>query len=505
MKILLTRKHTKAGNYISEIKEADEYTIIHEPIASIDLMERASRAFVNNFIQHFSTAYKKIFVLAGLGDNGGDGLAIARMLYALGYEVEIYVVNYSNKQSANFLINLERLKNKIIPQWVENTTELPDFDDNTLVIDAILGAGLSRPLDGLIKSVAEKLNASKAEIVAVDIPTGLFADSLNAKDDVVINAHYTITFQAPKLAFVLPQNADIVGEWIVVDIGLHEKFIEQIAAKYLYTDSQTVKAIIKPRKKFANKGNFGHALMMAGSYGMIGAAVLSTRACLRSGVGKVTVYAPKCGYEILQTSVPEAMCLPNESTDLLEKLPELDAYQAIGIGCGNGTEPETVALVEELLKNIRVPIVIDADALNIIAADKKRLKLLPENAILTPHPKEFQRLIGTKWENDYEKLKILSVFAADYKCIVCLKGAFTAIALPDGTIHFNSTGNAGMAKGGSGDVLTGMILALLAQGYTPQEAAILGVYEHGLAGDRAAQIKSPTSMIASDIIENIKF
>lgn len=505
MKILLTRKHTKAGNYISEIKEADEYTIIYEPIASIDLMERASRAFVNNFIQHFSTAYKKIFVLAGLGDNGGDGLAIARMLYALGYEVEVLIINYSAKQSANFQINFERLKNKITPQWIEDIDVIPDFDEDTLIIDAVLGAGLSRPLDGLIKSVAEKLNTSKAEIVAVDIPTGLFADSLNAKDDVIINAHYTITFQAPKLAFVLPQNADFVGEWMVVDIGLHKKFIEKIAAQYLYTDSQTVKAIIKPRKKFANKGNFGHALMMAGSNGMIGAAVLSTRACLRSGVGKVTVYAPKCGYEILQTSIPEAMCLPNKSTNSLEKLPELEAYQAVGIGCGIGTEPETVALVEELLKNIKVPIVIDADALNIIAADKKRLKLLPENAILTPHPKEFQRLIGKKWENDYEKLEILSVFAADYKCIVCLKGAFTAIALPDGTIHFNSTGNAGMAKGGSGDVLTGMILALLAQGYTPQEAAILGVYEHGLAGDRAAQIKSPTSMIASDIIENIKF
>lgn len=505
MKILLTRKHTKAGNYISEIKEADEYTISHEPIASIDLMERASRVFVNNFIQHFSTAYKKILVLAGLGDNGGDGLAIARMLYALGYEVDVYVVNYSNKQSANFQTNLERLKNKIIPQWIENTAQIPNFGESILIIDAILGAGLSRPLEGLIKSVAEKLNESKAEVVAVDIPTGLFADLLNAKDDVIINADYTITFQAPKLAFVLPQNAEFVGEWAIVDIGLHEKFIEKIAAQYLYTDNETAQSMIKPRKKFANKGNFGHALMMAGSYGMIGAAVLSTRACLRSGVGKVTIYAPKCGYEILQTSVPEAMCLPNESIDLLEKLPELDAYQAIGIGCGIGTKSKTVALVEELLKKINVPIVIDADALNIIAADRKRLKLLPANAILTPHPKEFQRLIGKKWENDYEKLEILSAFAADYKCIVCLKGAFTAIALPDGTIHFNSTGNAGMAKGGSGDVLTGMILALLAQGYTPQEAAILGVYEHGLAGDRAAQLKSTTSMIASDIIENIKF
>ncbi|RFS14492.1 NAD(P)H-hydrate dehydratase [Emticicia sp. C21] len=505
MKILLTRKQTQEGNYISEIKEADEYTIAHEPIASIDLMERASRAFVSSFIQHFPVSYKKLLIICGLGDNGGDGLAIARMLYALGYELEVFAINYASKQSTNFQINLARLKNKIQPKWINHINEIPDFQPNNLVIDAILGAGLSRPLEDLIKSVVEKLNDSKAEIVTVDIPTGLFADSLNNKDDTILKATHTISFQSPKLAFVLPQNADFVGDWTIVNIGLNEGFIQSLKSQYVYTDGETAKALIKPRNKFANKGNFGHALMIAGSYGMIGAAVLSTKACLRSGVGKVTVYAPGCGYEILQTSVPEAMCLPNKSTDVLEELPKLESYQAIGIGCGIGTKPETVGLVEQLLKKIEVPIVIDADALNIIASDKKLLKLIPKGVILTPHPKEFQRLIGKKWENDYEKLDILSQFATEYKCIVCLKGAFTAVALPDGTIHFNSTGNAGMAKGGSGDVLTGMILALLAQGYTSEEAAILGVYEHGLAGDRAAQLKGTTSMVASDIIESIRF
>ena len=505
MKILLTRKQTQQGNYISEIKEADEYTIAHEPIASIDLMERASRAFVSNFIQHFAVSYKKLTIICGLGDNGGDGLAIARMLYALGYELEVFVINYTPKQSSNFQINHERLKNKIHPTWINNIDEIPNFQPNDLVIDAILGAGLSRPLDDLIKSVVKKLNDSKAEIVAVDVPTGLFADSLNDKNDIIVKAAYTITFQSPKLAFVLPQNAEFAGNWIIVNIGLHEGFIQRLKSQYSYTDSETAKALIKPRSRFANKGNFGHALMIAGSYGMIGAAVLSSKACLRSGVGKITVYAPKCGYEILQTAIPEAMYLSNKSVDYLEELPELDSYQAIGIGCGIGTKPETVGLVEKLLKKTEVPIVIDADALNIIASDKKLLKLIPKLAILTPHPKEFQRLIGKKWENDYQKLEILSQFATKHQCIVCLKGAFTAVALTDGTIRFNSTGNAGMAKGGSGDVLTGMILALLAQGYTAEEAAILGVYEHGLAGDRAAQLKGTTAMIASDIIESIRF
>lgn len=505
MKILLTRKQTKEGNYISEIKEADEYTIAHEPIASIDLMERASRAFVSNFIQHFAVSYKKLVILCGLGDNGGDGLAIARMLYALGYEIEVFVINYTSKQSTNFQVNLERLKNKIHPDGINNVDEIPDFQSNDLVIDAILGAGLSRPLEGLIKSIVEKLNESKAEIIAVDIPTGLFADSLNDKSDTIVKAAHTITFQSPKLAFVLPQNAEFVGDWTIVNIGLREGFIQTLKSQYLYTDNEIAKGLIKPRSKFANKGNFGHALMMAGSYGMIGAAVLSTRACLRSGIGKVTVYTPKCGYEILQTAIPEAMCLPNKRLDFLEELPKLDNYQAIGIGCGIGTKTETVAFVEKVLKRAEVPIVIDADALNIIASDKNLLKLIPNGAILTPHPKEFQRLIGKKWANDYEKLEILSQFAVEHTCVVCLKGAFTAVALPDGTIHFNSTGNAGMAKGGSGDVLTGIILALLAQGYTPEESAILGVYEHGLAGDRAAQLKGTTAMIASDIIECIKF
>jgi NAD(P)H-hydrate epimerase len=505
MKILLTRKLAEAGNYISEIKEADEYTIANEPIASIDLMERASRAFVSNFIQHFPVSYKKIVIICGLGDNGGDGLAIARMLYALGYEVEVFTINYTSKQSANFQTNLERLKNKIHPKWINDVNDIPDFHQNDLVIDAIIGAGLSKPLEGLIKVVVEKINQSKAEIVAVDIPTGLFADSLNGKEDVIIRATHTITFQSTKLAFVLPQNAAFVGNWTIVNIGLHEGFMKKVESQYFYTDTETARELIKPRTKFANKGNFGHALMIGGSYGMIGAAVLSTRACLRSGVGKVTVYAPECGYGILQTAIPEAMCLPNKSTDFLEELPELDNYQAIGIGCGIGTKPETKGMVEQLLKKIEVPIVIDADALNIIASDKKLLELIPKGAILTPHPKEFQRLIGKKWDNDYEKLAMLRQFAIAHACTVCLKGAFTAVALPDGTIHFNSTGNAGMAKGGSGDVLTGMLLALLAQRYIPEEAAILGVYEHGLAGDRAAQLKGTIAMIATDIIESIKF
>ncbi|WP_337044395.1 NAD(P)H-hydrate dehydratase [Emticicia sp. 17c] len=505
MKILLTRKQTQKGDFVSQIKAADAYTIAHEPIASIDLMERAARAFVNDISQRFPVGSKKVVVLCGLGDNGGDGLAIARMLDKVGYEVEVFVIDYAQKSSDNFRINEHRLQNLVPVKYVTDEKGIPAFKQDFLVIDAILGAGLSRPINGLIQATVEELNKSKAEIIAVDIPTGLFADSPNKKEDTIVKATYTVSFQLPKLAFVLPQNAEYVGEWKVVNIGLNEEFINQTETDFVYTDSPTAQKLIKPRNRFAHKGNFGHALMMAGSYGMIGAAVMATRACLRSGVGKITIAAPKCGYAVLQTAIPEAMCLPTEDETYLKTLPDLTLYQAIGIGCGIGNKPETIRLVEQLLKHTKAPLVIDADALNIIASNEKLLNLIPENSVLTPHPKEFERLIGKKWDNDYEKLQILSVFAIKYKCVVCLKGAFTAVALPDGTIHFNSTGNAGMAKGGSGDVLTGIILALLAQGYPASEAAILGVYEHGLAGDRTAQTRGMVSMIATDIIENIRF
>ena len=505
MKILLTRQQAFDKNDISQIKAADNYTIAHEPITSIDLMERASRAFVDYFITLFPVSYKKISVVGGLGDNGGDGLAIARMLHALGYEIQVYIIQHSTKKSDNFHINLERLNNLIEIKSIHAKADIPDFQTDDLIIDAILGAGLSRPAEGLIKNVIEKINESQAEIVAVDIPTGLFADSPNKENDVIINANNTISFEYPKLAFMLPQNATFVGDWKVVKIGLHKDFIDKIETNYIYTESKDAELLIKPRKKFANKGNFGHALLMAGSYGMIGAAVLSSRACLHAGVGKVSIYAPRCGYEILQISVPEAMCIDNSSKKYLENIPPLQNYQAIGIGCGIGTHTKTVEMLKELLKNIQVPLIIDADALNIISANKKLLNHLPQGTILTPHPKEFQKLVDRNWTDDYEKLTILKEFVLKYQVIVCLKGAHTAIALPDGTIHFNSTGNPGMAKAGTGDVLTGVILALLAQGYSPQQAAILGVYEHGLAGDKAASQRSMTAMIASDIIDNIRF
>jgi ADP-dependent NAD(P)H-hydrate dehydratase / NAD(P)H-hydrate epimerase len=502
---------------VTQIREADAYTIEHDPIASIDLMELASRAFVEWFCENFKKRNQAIKIFCGLGDNGGDGLAIARMLHLLGYDLEVFVVRFSEKKSENFQINLGRLQSQIDIQVVDNEEFIFNFDENNLIIDAIFGSGISRPLEGLVKTIVEKLNRSEAQIIAVDMPSGLMADKSNNATDIIIKATHTVSFQLPKLAFMLPQNAEFVGDWHVVDIGLHQEFIQNAETKYFFSTPYEVEKLIKPRKKFSHKGTFGHGLLVAGSYGMMGAAVLSARGCMRSGVGKLTVHSIPAGLQIMQMLLPEAMYWEawggkTESFISTQFNTEdlAGQYQAVGIGPGLGVHGKIRESIEKLCEvcaKINVPMVLDADALNNFSTGKGRdsINKIPKNSILTPHPKEFQKLINKTWKNDFEKLGFLIQFAVNQQVIVCLKGANTAVALPDGTIHFNSSGNVGMATAGSGDVLTGMILALLAQGYTPKDAAILGVYQHGLAGDKAAEKFGMTSMMASDIVENIRF
>lgn len=500
---------------VEQIRAADAHTIQHEPIASIDLMERASRAFVNWFCEHFETGNFKIRVFCGLGDNGGDGFAIARMLHALGYDLEVFVVKYSDKTSENFQKNLIRLEKQLTINYIENKQIILSFTENDLIIDALLGSGLSRSIDGLLKPIIEQINMSEAKIISVDMPSGLFADKPNNSADVIVNATHTVAFQLPKLAFMLPQNAKFVGDWHTVAIGLNQDFIQNSETNFFYSSPKVAEKLIKPRQKFSHKGIFGHALLIAGSHGMMGAAVLSARACMRSGVGKLTVHSIKSGLPIVQTLLPEAMyweARNNKNTDFIAT--EFHAadfnnrFQAVGVGPGIGVHGSIRMSLEklcEICQDLSISMVLDADALNNFSTENRAMKKIPPHSILTPHPKEFKNLIGKPWADDYEKLELLREFAVDKELIVCLKGANTAVALPDGTIHFNSSGNAGMATAGSGDVLTGIITALLAQGYTPKEAAILGVYQHGVAGDRAAEKFGMTSMMASDIIENIRF
>jgi len=485
----------------NQIRELDAYTIQQEPVSSVDLMERASLAFADWFTNNFDTA-KPIHVFCGKGNNGGDGLAISRILVGKGYAVQVFVVEYSQDASNDFKENLERLQSQLQVQFLTESGVVPELDKNNIIIDALLGSGLSRPISGLLEEVIRKINDSHNTVISVDIASGLYVDKSNDKSDTIIRPHHTVTFQLPKLAFMMPQNAAFTGDWHVVNIGLDEKFIENTSTPYYFTDQSVGEALVKPREKFSHKGTFGHALILAGAYGKIGAAVLASKACVHSGVGLLTVHIPECGYEIMQISLPEAMISIDPNQKNITSLPELDSYSAVGIGPGVGQEPLTVRILDELLNKIKVPLIIDADALNILSKHPDLLEKLPAKAILSPHPKEFQRLAGES-DNEFDRLELARNFAKKHNVIICLKGAYTAVVLNNGDVHFNSTGNPGMATGGSGDVLTGILTSLLAQKYTPEQAAISGVYQHGLAGDRAAEKKTMTALIASDIIENL--
>lgn len=484
---------------VEQIRSLDAYTIKNEPISSIDLMERASQAFVRWLCNQFVNT-RPVCVFCGKGNNGGDGLAIARILSERSYDVQVYVIGYSPVASADFKTNLDRLENHLQPLYINSIDNFPVLGQNVICIDALLGSGLSRPAAGLLAEVIDRLNDLPNKLVSVDIASGLYADKANGKEDPIIEPDFTVSFQLPKLAFFLPQNAKYVADWHVVDIQLSEDFIRNADTQWFFTDKQTAEDLIRPREKFSHKGTYGHAVLIAGSYGKMGAAVLSAKACLRSGVGLLTVHAPECGYGIMQISTPEAMVSVDENRKYISQLPDLESASAIGVGPGLGQDTLTVNVLEKLLKTVKAPLIIDADALNILSQNRELLYKLPENTILTPHPKEFQRLAGDS-ADEYNRLEIGKEFAKKYKVIICLKGANTAVIFPNGEVHFNSTGNAGMATGGTGDVLTGIITSMLAQKYTPENAAILGVYQHGLAGDRAADLKGQSALIASDVID----
>ncbi|MDR0969326.1 MAG: NAD(P)H-hydrate dehydratase [Lentimicrobiaceae bacterium] len=488
----------------TQIREADRFTIENEPIASIDLMERAASK-ISEWIYKHANMQNNFVVLAGTGNNGGDGLALARMLHEQGNQVLVYMVRFGESLSEDCRTNYERLKNISEVQLydVYDESQFPFFREGDIVIDALLGSGLNKPIKGMLKSLIENLNDSGVITIAIDTPSGLYSDApIDLEKDVVVKADYTLTFQFPKLAFLFPENDSFVGRWEVLSIGLHPQYIYEVRTPYNYTTSSIIKKRVKNRSKFSHKGNYGHALLIAGSEGKFGAAILAAQACLRSGVGLLSVHVSRRAETILQTVVPEAMLSFDCSESYFSSLPKLDAYNAIGVGPGLGTQKETEQALKLLIQETKTPLVLDADALNILSENKTWLAFLPSETILTPHLKEFERLFG-KTANSFERLEKQREMSQRYNIIIVLKGAYTCISFPNGQCLFNSTGNPGMATGGSGDVLTGIILGLLAQHYTPKEAATLGVYLHGLAGDLYAESESMESLIASDIISNL--
>ncbi len=482
-----------------QIRQADNFTIKNEPISSLALMERAGRKCFEWIVNNTDTA-KKYIIICGTGNNGGDGLVIAKLLSNNQFNVEVIILSSTKEYSDDFKKNFEAINKTDIHFKLIGEGEKFLLNEPAIIIDAILGTGLSRPVTGWLGICIDEINKSGNDIISIDIPSGLYADQ--SSDGKIIEANHTLTFQNPKLAFFFQENEKYVGEFHVLNIGLDKKFIKEINSLKFYLCKKEVKNILKPRNKFSHKGNHGHSFLICGSKGKMGAAVLSARACLRSGTGLLTIHIPNCGNEILQTAVPEAMVELDNSNDIITKVGDIGNYNGIGIGPGLGKSEETKKMFFDFLKNVNKPVVLDADALNMLSEHPEKLKTIPEHSILTPHPKEFERMAG-KSINDFERHKTQIRFSIEYNVIIVLKGAHTCISLTDGKTYFNSSGNPGMAKGGSGDALTGMITAFLSQNYKPEHATLLGVYLHGVAGDIAAKKKGIYSMICSDLIESI--
>lgn len=485
-----------------QIRNADRATIEREPIESVDLMERAASACADWLTERYDTE-RPFIIMAGVGNNGGDALVIARKLLEKKYQVRTYVVRYSENFSTDLQVNFDRLTHLGHEvSYILEEDQIPAITSETVVVDGLFGSGLNRPAEGLAATCIEQINASIADVISIDIPSGMFGDQLTPSDSAVISATATLSFEVPKLSFMMPGADEWTGTWEIIPIGLDPVYLSEAETDYYLIDHLNDFAPFFIREKFDHKGTFGHTLVMAGSHGKMGAAVLCTRATLRSGSGLVTAYVPHVGYGIMQSSVPEAMCLEDDFDEVLGTVPVKLNYTTVAIGPGLGRAKKTRRMLKRLCQEYRNPIILDADALNLIAEAGDGRDWIPKNSILTPHIGEFERLFGRS-ENELDRLQKLRKYAQDWKVFILLKGAHSALAAPNGAIYFNNTGNPGMAKGGSGDVLTGIIAGMLAQTGDPLTASVCGMFIHGKAGDLAAESKGMHGMLAGDIADQI--
>ncbi len=485
-----------------QVRRADSYTIQNEPISSLYLMERAATSAFN-WIRNKFKKKTTFSIFCGAGNNGGDGLVIARLLQQAGYSVRVYEVQFSRRSSEDNLINKARLQDLKIPIiTLFSDSDFSKIEYGNVIIDAIFGSGLTQSVKGWIGELIAELNNQPIKRIAIDIASGLFVENNDENTGIIFMPNFTLTFEFPKLAFMFPSNDEFVGEFMVLPIGISEEYIFLEPTKHFTIETFTAKIILKKRSKFDYKGTYGHALIMAGSSGKMGAAVLAVKAALKSGTGLVTAHIPNSGNDIMQISVPEVMTWTDYQSAFLSELKETDSFSSIGIGPGIGKKKETQQLLHLVLKTYKKPMVIDADALNILSENKEWLKLIPKGSIITPHLGEWKRLVGES-VGGYSQLESAKLFAEKYSINLVLKGAHTAVVCSNGEVFFNTTGNPGMATAGSGDVLTGILTGLLAQRYKPLQAAILGVYIHGLAGDIALKKESRESLVASDIINHL--
>ncbi len=476
-----------------QIKDWDHFTIENEPIASIDLMERAAKAVVSELLQ-LKYQDKPFYIFCGNGNNGGDGLAIASLLHGTGRQVKLFVLQ-ANHYSADYSTNLRRATSlNLSIKEIDGAEEFPIIPADAIVLDALFGSGLNRPLDGLTAMLVQHINQHNTTI-SIDIPSGLFANK-SSLGNAIVKATTTLSFQVPKLAFLMAENAVYTGNWKILDIGLHHQYSRQTGSEYVLLEMPFIKNIIKPRPKFSHKYHYGHALLYAGSPGMYGAGILCAKACLKSGVGLASIVVEEKYLSMYQTALPEAMCITDWNNDdvFIKK-------NAIGIGPGWANNEAYLYTTKKVLSYSSLPLIIDASALQLLADENIQKRLL-QDTIITPHLGEFEKCFG-KSNNDFKRLQLAIQMAKELHIYIVLKGPYTTIATPEGKVYFNNTGNAGMAKGGSGDVLTGLLTGLLAQGYSPLHTCLLGVYLHGLAGDLAAEAHTQYAMTALDIIDNV--
>ncbi len=483
-----------------QIKEWDQLTIKHQNISSWDLMERAVLKLTENIVNDIPSKELPIIIFCGKGNNGGDGLGVARELKKLGYKTLIYILKSENYSEDN-LKNQQLLSSNDLHFF--NLNEELQLPENSVIIDAIFGIGINQPLHDDWNSVFNQIAESNpTQIISIDLPSGFIADSPMQKYFPCCKSNKTYTFQVPKLGLLFPENQIYTDEFILLDIGLEQNVNNEFETNYYFIQKNDVQKFLKKPSQFSHKGTFGHTLIIGGSLGKIGSIILSAKAALKTGSGLVTTYTPQCGLNILQTNLIESMSLTDDSEKQIEHFPEIKIYQGVAVGMGMGQHPTTEANFINWIKNQQQPLVIDADALNCLANQKDCFTLIPQDSVLTPHPKELQRLIG-EWENDFEKLEKVKKLAVFHQLTFIIKGFYTAVITSEGKIYFNSTGNWGMATAGSGDTLSGIIASLIGQGYHSSEASILGVYLHGLAGDLAVNKIHPHSLIASNISDFI--
>lgn len=467
------------------------------------LVERAAKGIGGEIEKRWKQGVT-VYVFAGPYDNGAYALATARHLLERGYRLKVTLFNIEIDPAQEIV---KRQRDRLISAGlsldnfveVNKNFRMPEIAPGSLVLDGIFGSELNRNLEPGYGLLIRHINEKNVKVVSIDVPTGMTGDwNSRTSPNYVIKARLTVALQFPHLAFFLPNMSDNIGEWVAVDMGLKAGSFQSLTQKYLLIGRNEAKRFLSRRRLFTSKDDYGKGMIFAGSFGMMGAAVLAAKGALRSGIGKLTVSTPMCGFPIIQTSVPEALYQYAESQEFFTRIKPHYSYDAVAVGPGIGTNEATINALDDYLSTVPSPVILDADALNCIALRPLLLNKLPNMSVITPHAKEFDRLFGEQSNGDSRLLKAIEV-AKLYNIIIVLKGHYTAVVRPDGMLTFNDSGTPAMATPGSGDVLTGILTSFYAQLKNPVLAAVAAVYVHGRAGEIAEKEQGSYGVLASDI------